>query len=586
MLISGWTLSEINQNLTPERLRCALRNALHLDSDDLRDLKAKENATHPLLRDERVYDDLPVEVLGLFVMEPFFPRKHFNRAFAGLFGKNSIAEIDVEDFSHYEALIKRNECYTIGMNEWMQLPFTQDEYDHLHSVFSRIFVGPSRIQAYVCQHGLLRNSRISLATFEQENIRSRLQFSVPVDACNELANFVFDSIFAEFVSLHADKQNKPDFSKAMEMLKYPLQFTNLSQDRREAALSFFGMENLELAQINQIYNKAIPDDVLGVLVASERINRKSVDEGMGIISDGRLALKLATQIALSSPGKHAIEYFKRHDVDEAARGKVLHALLETELKGEYRESSDAIRTLSKMISSGMLTLSELERVQDKHHDDMRNIIFEWSESTGIALPPAIQDRWVKDGFCTGKQLQYYHDLPVIVDSIRAMYTGASHREDGSTRNLENVAIVLALFNTRWTKELLLELLDVCMQEPSKSNLVDSQETLREDIFQKLFGESFYPSLDREDLTGPYGRAENLLARLLDSDAHLLSEFDANLIARSGIQLDYADGEVNLAASLARHPTFNEQIIAERLRLRVEQLNDNPAPTLARQRPAL
>lgn len=77
MLISGWTLLESNQNLTPERLKWVLKNALHLNIDDLRDLKAKENATHPLLWDESIYDDLPVEALGPFVMEPYFPRKHF-----------------------------------------------------------------------------------------------------------------------------------------------------------------------------------------------------------------------------------------------------------------------------------------------------------------------------------------------------------------------------------------------------------------------------------------------------------------------------------------------------------------------------
>ena len=72
MLISGWTLLESNQNLTPERLKWVLKNALHLNIDDLRDLKAKENATHPLLWDESIYDDLPVEALGPFVMEPYF----------------------------------------------------------------------------------------------------------------------------------------------------------------------------------------------------------------------------------------------------------------------------------------------------------------------------------------------------------------------------------------------------------------------------------------------------------------------------------------------------------------------------------
>ncbi|BDS28576.1 hypothetical protein KAM479c_03000 (plasmid) [Aeromonas caviae] len=585
MLISGWTLLESNQNLTPERLKWVLKNALHLNIDDLRDLKAKENATHPLLWDESIYDDLPVEALGPFVMEPYFPRKHFNRAFAGLFGKNSIAEINADDFSYYEALIERNECYTIGINEWMQLPFTRDEYDHLYAALNSIFVGPSRIQAYVCQHGLLRNNQLTLDIFEKERVRVKLSYSLHADSYGELADVIFDEFFSEFNSLHADKQNKPDFSKAMDTLKYPLQFKNLSRNRREEVLSYFGMENLELAQIHQIYNKAIPDDVLDVLISSGCINQKTVDKEMGIISDGRLPYKLATQIALSSPGKHAMEYFQRHDVDEVARRALLQALLETELKGEFRESSDAIKALSNMISGGVLTLPEIEFIQDRHYDDMRNIIFEWSDKTGVVLPPAIQDKWTKNGFCTGTQLRHYHDLSVVVESFKVLYTGTSQRDDDSTRNLENVAVTLALFNTRWTKELLLELLDVCTQMPSKSSLVGSQAALRDDIFKKLFGESFYPSLDREDLTGPYGRAENLLARLLDSDALPLSDSDINLIARSGIQLAYSDDEVDLATSLARHPALNEQIIAERLRLRVEQANDTPAP-LARQRPAL
>ena len=107
---------------------------------------------------------------------------------------------------------------------------------------------------------------------------------------------------------------------------------------------------------------------------------------------------------------------------------------------------------------------------------------------------------------------------------------------------------------------------------------------RQNILRKLFCESVYLSLDKEDLMGPYGRAENLLARLLNTDAHLLSEFDVKLIARSRIQLDYQDTEVTLATSLANNPDINERIVAERLRLQLEQISDTP--TLTRQRRAL
>ncbi|MGU5704386.1 hypothetical protein ACV1C5_23085 [Aeromonas caviae] len=60
----------------------------------------------------------------------------------------------------------------------------------------------------------------------------------------------------------------------------------------------------------------------------------------------------------------------------------------------------------------------------------------------------------------------------------------------------------------------------------------------------------------------------------------MSNVDIDLIVKSPIRLDYVDSEVDLAASLARNPDINERIVAERLRLRVEQAGQSP--TLTRQ----
>ena len=77
-----------------------------------------------------------------------------------------------------------------------------------------------------------------------------------------------------------------------------------------------------------------------------------------------------------------------------------------------------------------------------------------------------------------------------------------------------------------------------------------------------------------------------MAHLLNGDADLLSEFDTNLIIHSPLQLDYADDEVNLTTILAHNPDINERIVAERLKLRMEDINDTPTLAPASQRRSL
>ena len=125
MLFSNLTLSVYNNNLTADTVRWMLKNALSIDPNMLFQLKAGANADHPLMKEESLYDDLPVDVQALFVMEPYFPRKHFDRAFAWLFGKESIAQINADDFSHYTQLAKKNSCYT-SMDSWKNLQLTSD----------------------------------------------------------------------------------------------------------------------------------------------------------------------------------------------------------------------------------------------------------------------------------------------------------------------------------------------------------------------------------------------------------------------------------------------------------------------------
>ncbi len=90
MLLSKQLLSKYNDGLTVDTIKWVLKNALNISPNTLYQMKVAQNADHPLMKEESLYDDLPVDVQALFVMEPYFPRKHFDRAFAWLFGKESI----------------------------------------------------------------------------------------------------------------------------------------------------------------------------------------------------------------------------------------------------------------------------------------------------------------------------------------------------------------------------------------------------------------------------------------------------------------------------------------------------------------
>ncbi len=235
---------------------------------------------------------------------------------------------------------------------------------------------------------------------------------------------------------------------------------------------------------------------------------------------------------------------------------------------------------------GVLTTSEIALVHDQFEGSIGDAFFKWSDTTGIEVPPAIQEKCIGDTFKTTLELKHFCDIPALVDAIRFLYTRKSMRSERGEqpKNLGTTGLSTALQNTRWTRETLLELLEITREEAVYQPHKSSQGIVRTNLFRKLFSESFYPSLDREDLTGPYGRAENLLAHLLNGDAVLLGEDDIKQIINSRIQLDYKDAEVDLAKSLANHPELNERIIAERLRLQLEQINDTP--TLARHRRAI
>lgn len=595
MLLSPSLLSKDNTSLTAESLKWMLKNAFALLGSDA--IAAfKKTASHPLMREESTYDDLPVEVLAAFVMEPYFPRKHFNRAFAALFGKERIDQIDAASFSFHEHLKIEHKCYSLRAY-WSGLPFTEDEFTHLYGEFGKMW-GKNKSPYFDACYRELSSHVLITPEMYLKNKSKGIHYSIySTDACAGIADLMFDEKFAQMEEWNKYLDTKLQPEHLLNEMRYELKFNNLSKAKREMVASRFSLDVFSVNGIAKIYPNHIPDDVFDKMLHAGMISKDGLKSQASILKDSRIPSALAEEIVLSSPVLYSSAYFCRDDLNAEQRKAVISALADIAMGDQQEAAEGAVKSIGALIINGLLTLPEIELIAG-HHDGMGNGLFSsnatgpgfvlsaddredlagnlfvWSKKTGIALPPAIQDKWTEAGFVSNDQLQLYHDIPTLIGSIKASF-GINHG-NLPERPIHRLALSLVLHNERWTGPDLLALLKDCRLDVPNIDTQENMKKFRKYILRKLFSESFYPSLEREDLTGPHGRAENLLAHLLDGDAHLLNEFDINLIIHSRLQLDYADSDVSLAASLANHPDLNERIVAERLKMRLEQLSESPS----------
>lgn len=595
MLLSSSLLSKDNTSLTAESLKWVLKNAYALLGSDV--IAAfKKRASHPLMREESTYDDLPVEVLAAFVMEPYFPRKHFNRAFAALFGKESIDQIDAVSFSFHEYLKDEYKCYSLRAY-WSGLPFTEDEFTHLYGKFGKVW-GRNKSPYFEACYGELSSHVLITPEMYLENKSKGVHYSIySTDACAGIADLMFDEKFAQMEEWNKYLDTKLQPAHLLHEMQYELKFNNLSRAKRDMVASRFSLDAFGVNGIAKIYPNHIPDDVFDKMLHAGMISKDGLKSQASILKDSRIPSALAEEIVLSSPVLYSSAYFCRDNLNAEQRKAVISALADIAMGHQQEAAEGAVKSIGALIINGLLTLPEIELIAG-HHDGMGNGLFSsnatgpgfvlsaddredlagnlfvWSKKTGIALPPAIQDKWTEKGFVSNDQLQLYHDIPTLIGSIKASF-GINHG-NLPERPIHRLALSLVLHNECWTGPDLLALLKDCRLDVPNIDTQENMKKFREYILRKLFSESFYPSLEREDLTGPHGRAENLLAHLLDGDAHMLDEFDINLIIHSRLQLDYADSDVSLAASLASNPDINERIVAERLKMRLEQFSEPPA----------
>jgi hypothetical protein len=600
MLLPSTFMTISNTSLTIENLNWVLKNAGVIGPNTLN--KFKKSANHPLMKEESAYDDVPIEVLAAFAMEPYFPRKHFDRAFSWLFGKETISQIDAESFRYHEQLKNVNACYSLT-DYWSHLQFTQDEYCHIFAQFSQLFNWSHGNYLSICGRDLKRHHLLTPEMYFAGVSRESISFNSHTD----IADHVFDEEISAFHECNGMHLQGVGVRGLLNSVRLSLGLKNLSMAKRDFLLSILSVEELGLKGVSEIYRHAIPDVVFSELLENGLIHSGVAKFNPEILLDKRLPLELATEIAFSSPVMFAGAFFSRTDVSPELRKDFISALTQLAYTSTGEHAYDVIKRINLLILTGLPTYPEVEHILahydemvhryssgnapdlddefiDEYGDGLAHSLFVWSQKTGISLPPALQDKLTQDGFTTKTQLQMYHDVSTLVDAIKAYY--GVHNSNRPVKPILNMSETTVLSNRHWTHEYLLELVHASRREDIPPASQEGMNALRQEVFYKLFSESFYPSLFRDDLTGPYGRAENLLAHLLDGDAELVSDFNINLIIHSGIQLDYVDDEVDLAASLARCPELNERIVSERLRLQVEHLSDTPSLAPASRRRTL
>ena len=572
MLLSDWILSKENGGLTLETAKWVLANALSIPQEQLTNIC--KQADHPLLQDETLFDNVPDEAKALFVTTSLLPQKHFNRAFAWLFGKESINEIDADSFAFHENLKSKDARYSLEQ-KWSELPLSKDEYEHIYAVFKGISCAFRISYLGYCVRGLKEHRHLSIDAFielEKDDDEPTLNVSVSP----ELADYFFDR---EFKGAKRKFNYKAEEGKADAFIDYMenvFTLKNLSQNKRDMVIEKFGLDNFELDQVFFIYNQNVPDHIVNQLLDLKLINSYSIRKNGSFISDPRLPIEMAKSIVYAEIGKFSEDYLRREDVDEGMRTEFLSKLANaTDPYCVHSSISDM--AMIGILRRGVLTANEVEIFECRKLKEYSNsLIFEWSAATGIDLPLDLQKKWIAPSQMSSIQLKTYSDIPQIIQLINERRTDHKAMRGLLGRDYEDIdkAISSLFQNKAWTGERLFELIRVCKQEPIHTNTKKILDMLCNGALCKLFSESIYPALvGHGNGDGKYGRAEPAVAYVLRDHHNMLSPCDLDLFIQSNVQFDYKDTDVDLGRVMEMYPDLNEATIAQQLKRQLGKIGD-------------
>lgn len=573
MLISQTVLSAENKKLTKEMAAFVLSHVEDMSSNERSQIRA--SATSPVLMDDTLFDGLPIDVRALYVMKPFFPRKHFNGTFAYLFGVDSIEDIEPEDISYFVNGL--HDLNGIAFSDNIKnAVFLQSEYEHFYWAVTEFIKAGDTTVMRRCRKGLMEHELLTkeiLKSYLADGVGIGVErFEINPNVSSEVASFYFDLKCKEAEEFMSTLMIDDVSNSLVIQLLMEFALTNLSEEKRDQFTNKYGYLKLGLRNLCLIYNDKLSDKTLSKVMANGTLLQNMPDDCRGLLSDTRVPESLATDIALGKPHVFAPAYLSRSDLDEGKRMVMLERLWEVAHDKDHNPNRhEANRIACNLIDSNTLTLPEVMWMTQRYdHYALKRPVFSWALKHQIDLPRELQDMLSATGINNSAQAQYFYDVKELIKRLEGMHV--KNAIDTSNPGLDKSDV---LSNPNWTVDTLIELAEAFKQKAVLIGKDIYLMDMRKQIYRKLFSEQIFPAaLSGQPLE--YGAAEKALASIMRG-REFFEWDDIELTMRLDIDFNYKDDKYDLSAELAKHPQLHEQVVSMQLKKKMDSVAGSPAP---------
>ncbi|MFQ2234996.1 hypothetical protein ACK32R_04695 [Aeromonas dhakensis] len=588
MLIPHNVLSKSNTGLTGEMAKLVLSSAPRLSWDTLKGIKAK--ADSPILNDESLFDELSMDARSHFVMEPYFPRRLVDQTTAWMFEVSTIEEIDAEAAKRFANSFRMNKERGHDVRGFLRKLSEGGISKELHGRLLTAFMSAAhsegktdgQLMRYATR--LLSHKHTTLAQYLASNGENGIYYDINPDVDAEFADAYLELCVKDNLKFWEEVKPMASSKYIVEGARVAFGLKNVSQGKRKEVINRFGLEDLDAEQIHLVYGGVIPDDALKHMLEKGLITDDMPKSCVYLITDERVPLKKALRLVEESPTKFAMACLSRADLDEKDREFVISKVLGLVNHPDAGKSERGIDTLCVAIEKGFVSLDRAISCTDEYADVIfAKATFKRAFCNGESLPVEMKDKYICQGFISIEQVMLHHDVDALLEAIRRKLIDNQDSVGGGYLYWSGDVGISFVNNPNWTPNKLLELVELF----SSMELILGHPTFSADVrraaFSRLFGEHVYPSVISGAPLGD-GLAERAVASLLNLSASIIDGADLDLLSR--IDFDYDRKDVDIGAALAKYPEIHEVMLSNRLMLKMNEIPDQPNPTLSRVRPSI
>lgn len=581
MLIPHNVLSKSNTGLTREMAKLVLSSAPRLAWDELK--KIKVNADSPILNDESLFDELGVDARSHFVMEPYFPSRLVDSTVAWMFDVETIGEIDAEAANRhansFQLHVERGHDVRGFLDNLSEGNISKDLHQQLLTAFVAAADAEGKPSQRLAQyiHKLLAHKLTTITQYLAANRKKGIHYEINSDVGTEFADAYLELSIKDNVEFWGGAKAIGFNKNIIEGARVALGLKNVSQGKRQELIDRFGLEGLDVEEINLVYGGVIPDEALGYMLAKGMINDDVDEFCVDIIIDERVPLKKALRLAEENPSKFAIACLSRGDIGKDDRELVVSKMIALANSFDSDRASHGVNALSISIELGLVAYNEVaDKVKDYADMIFAKAELRWAQKNNIELSVERQDRLLQFGIMNIEQGQNHHDIDALLKVIKMRDITREKQYPAWGSNVR----VTYIDNPRWTADKLLELIEMFRDPTAILGMPTFSADVRRTAFKRLFGEHIYPSVINGTPLGG-GLAERAVVSLLNGDTDFLHETDIELIAR--IDFDYDRKDVDISAALVAEPELHREVLSNRLKQKMNEIPDQLNPVLGKRR---